>query len=116
MKESAPLIMKLIKKEKKITAPNIARILDIPIRRVYDVTILLEALELIKVKRGRAKLYIWKTSFGGDIETMYFNTNRIKITASMRGTITKVKNHPEKIIVEGSTNLIAENYVDYLQQ
>lgn len=117
MSEAAPIIFKIIKNSRRIKAIDIARKSGIAIRRVYDVTILLESLKLVDTElpeHGWAKIYVWQgTNRVG--KTVKFNSNQVKVFCN-EGHITKIQNKPTEIIIQGSHNLTVENYVEFLEQ
>ena len=114
MTEATPLIFNLIKTYRRIRADKIAELTGIKIRRVYDVTIILETLNLVDVEKpekGWAKIYVWRgTQRNGKAVT--FNTHKIRINTD--GIITSISNNGTYAIVEASDKLEVQNYVGYL--
>ena len=114
MAETTKIIFNLIKAYRRIKAYKIAALTGIKIRRVYDVTIILENLDLIdieKSKGSKAKIYVWRgTQSNG--KTVKFNTNKIRIDTA--GIITSISNNGTYAIVEASDKLTVQNYVGYL--
>ncbi len=119
LSETAPIILNIIKNNRRVNAKEISKISGLAIRRVYDVTIVLEALELVDVDYSRektkpTKIFIWR---GLKIANKKVKANSRKIKVScVNGTIIRIQNRPIDIIIEGSHNLTVENYVDHLSK
>lgn len=123
LSETAPIILNIIKTSRKINAINIAKISGLTIRRIYDVTTVLEALDLVDIenpKKGRGKIYVWRGTEDnkdtkGFVKKVKFNSRQIKISC-INGTIVKIKNDPIAVIIEGSHNLTVEKYEEFLSK
>ena len=112
----APIVLNIIKTNRSVNAKDIARISGIALRRVYDITTVLEALDLIDIEkpRGWEKEFVWRgtKAIGKKVK---FNSSKIKIFC-VNGTITRIQNNPIVVIIEGSHNLTVENYVEFFKQ
>lgn len=119
LSECAPIILGIIKSHSEINAKEIAKIAGLAVRRVYDITTVLQSLDLINVGHSgnytrRYKIFSWKGRNEGS-DKVKFNTNRLMISC-VNGTIVKVKNSLTSVIIEGSHNLSVENHINYHQQ
>ncbi len=112
LSEIAPIILNIIKSHRNINAKDIARISGIAVRRIYDITTVLQSLDLINVAHignytRRYKTFSWKGNHSVGDAKIRFNTNILKVSC-VNGSIVKVKNSPTSIIIEGSHNLSVE--------
>ena len=126
LSETAPIILNIIKTSRKINAINIAKISGLTIRRIYDVTTVLEALDLVDIenpKKGRGKIYVWRGTENnkntkdtkGFVKKIKFNSRQIKISC-VNGTINRIQNNPIDVIITGSHNLTVEKYEEFLSK
>ena len=117
MTEIAPIVLDIIKTYRRVTSQKIFIISGITKRRIYDVTVILEALKMIRIelpKKGKGKIYVW---CGTSIkkEGKKINSNKIKVSCE-NGSITRVQNNPVNILIEASHNITVENYNDFLNE
>lgn len=117
--EIAPLVLNIIKNNRKVNAKDISRISGLPIRRIYDITVVLEALELVDVDysneiTNRSKIFTWRENNAAQLADtrIKLNSRKIKVFC-VNGTITRIQNNPMFIIIEGSHNLTVEKQVDF---
>ncbi len=113
--EATLIIMDMIKTRGRIKTKEIVEKTNIPRRRIYDVTIMLNALNLIDIKRttyGHGKMYMWKEKSSKEGEGVVFNATKIKIET--KGAITSISNRGTSVVVEATHKLRVQKYEDYI--
>lgn len=102
MAQKAIGILKEYGNEGILTA-ELAKILHIPKRRVYDVLAILKAADLVSTKRKKqGTTLFWQ----GDNNSIVSNENRIrsnKIKVTTTGFITSVSNKGTEVIIESTS-------------
>ncbi|MHA2501272.1 MAG: hypothetical protein ACXAE3_00160 [Candidatus Kariarchaeaceae archaeon] len=90
--------------DKGVGTAVLAKELNVPKRRIYDVNAIMKAAGLIRTSRDRTGTTIyWKDASAGS------NVNKIgsnKIKVSTPGIITKVSNSSNEVVIESTSTIM----------